>query len=154
MKFGPGVFALVLASLVATAVCAAPLHATQIVDLGAEWAGYWNAKNLDAIMKLYAPEPVFLPTSGERWEGKAAIRRNFAAGLAQYDPNLTMKSVTAGVSGNLGYDSGTYDETVAPVKGGKAIRAKGNYLFLFQRQPNGRWKILEQTWTEYDPSKL
>jgi uncharacterized protein (TIGR02246 family) len=134
---------------------AAPSHVTPVEDVSQQWAGYWNAKNLDAIMKLYAPEAVFLPVSGERWEGLGQIRRHFADGLARYDPSLIMRSVRSDVSGNFAYDSGTYSESVAPVKGGREFRAKGNYLILFQRKSRrAPWKILEQIWTEYDPSRL
>jgi ketosteroid isomerase-like protein len=129
--------------------------AAPAVDVSEQWAGYWNAKNLVAIMTLYAPEPVFLPTSGERWVGAAQIRRNFARGLKKFDPRLTMQSVRSETSGSLAFDSGTYEEVLAPAKGGKALRVKGNYLFVFQRKSRrGGWKILEQTWTEFDPKKL
>jgi uncharacterized protein (TIGR02246 family) len=134
--------------LLVTAASASPVS-----DIGAQWAGYWNAKNLNGIMTLYAPDPVFLPTSGERWDGAASIRKHFAEALAQVDPRLTMQSVKSDSSGNLAYDSGTYDEIAAPAKGGKPLHLKGSYLFIFQHQKRG-WKILEQTWTEFDPSKL
>jgi uncharacterized protein (TIGR02246 family) len=132
-----------------------PARATPVVDVSQQWAGYWNAKNLNATLTLYAPEPVFLPTSGERWEGMAAIRKNFAKALKKFDPRLSLNSVKSETSGNLAYDSGSFDEVLAPAKGGKAIRAKGNYLFLFQRKnKRSDWKILEQVWTEFDPSKM
>jgi ketosteroid isomerase-like protein len=142
-----------MSALMCAVVCTAA-RAQQPTDVSEQWAGYWNAKNLAAIMTLYAPAPVFLPTSGERWAGASAIRANFAKGLAQYDPRLTLRSVASEVSGNLAYDSGAYEEVVAPVKGGRAIRAKGNYLFVFRRGRGTRWKILEQIWTEFDPAKL
>ncbi len=130
-------------------------HAAAVADLTQQWVGYWNAKNLNATLTLYAPEPTFLPTSGERWEGTGAIRKNFARLLKRFDPRLTMQSIKSETSGNLAYDSGSFDEVLAPAKGGKAIRAKGHYLFVFQRKSKrSGWKILEQVWTQADPSKL
>jgi uncharacterized protein (TIGR02246 family) len=143
-----------LVAAVAGIATAHAVAATPIENVSQQWAGYWNAKNLAAIMTLYAPEPTFLPTSGERWGGAASIRRHFAAGMKQYDPRLTMQSVASGTSANLAYDSGSYDEILAPAKGGKQIHVKGSYLFLFQKQKRGGWKILEQSWTEFDPAKL
>ena len=133
---------------------AAAREGTAVSDIGEQWAGYWNAKNLDAIMTLYGPEPMFLPTTGHGWQGVAEIRKNFAGLLATYDPRINLHSVRSEASGNLAYDSGSYDEVVAPVKGGKAIHASGSYLFLFKRAKGGGWKILEQTWTEFEPVKL
>ena len=133
---------------------AAPVHLTPVTDISQQWAGYWNAKNLDAVMTLYAPEPTFMPTVGEAWVGTTSIRREFAGVLAVYDPHIVLHSLRSESSGTLAYDSGTYDETVAPVKGGAPIQASGSYLFLFQKQKHGGWKILEQTWTEREPVKF
>jgi uncharacterized protein (TIGR02246 family) len=149
MRIGP------LLTVLAVLALAAPVHAAPPTDVAQQWAGYWNAKNLSATLTLYAPEPVFLPTSGERWEGEAEIRRNFARLLKKYDPRLTLRSVKSETSGNLAYDSGSFDEVLAPAKGGKAIRAKGNYLFVFTRKTRrGEWQILEQVWTQSGPGKL
>ena len=111
-------------------------------------------KDIDAIVQLYAPEPVFLANSGERWSGIDEIRTNFAMGLSEFTPKLTLQSKRSADSGTLAYDSGTYDEIITPAKGKAAAYVRGNYLFVFQRQKNGEWKILEQTFTQYDPSKL
>lgn len=147
---------LVLPLLVlATAARALPPHVTPVEDVSQQWAGYWNAKNLGALMTLYARDPVFLAASGERWEGLGEIRRHFAEGLARYDPRLTLHSARSDVSGNFAFDSGSYTESVSPVKGGREIRARGNYLILFRRASrHAPWRILEQAWTEFDPSKL
>ena len=124
-------------------------------SLSEKWAADWSAKKLDAVIALYAPEPVFLPTIGPRWVGLAAIRKNFAGLLENYDPHVVLHSLETARSGTLGYDSGTYEETITPVKGGKPIPSRGAYLFLFQREKGGAWKILEQTWTSFDaPPKL
>jgi ketosteroid isomerase-like protein len=146
---------LVLTAALGLGAQAAPVRVGPVEDVSQQWAGFWNAKNLDATMTLYAPEPVFLPASGERWAGPAQLRRNFARVLKKFDPRLSLQSLKSETSGNLGYDSGTFDEVLAPAKGGKAIHAKGNYLFVFQR-PNrrGGWKILEQAWTQSGSSKL
>jgi ketosteroid isomerase-like protein len=144
----------VLWMLLTVAVAAAPAHYTPVTDISQQWAGYWNAKNLKAVMTLYAPEPVFHSTVGPVWEGAASIRKNFAGVLKDYDPDVTLHSERSETSGTLAYDSGTYSETIARVKGGEPIKARGSYLFLFQKQKRGGWKILEQTWTEREAVKF
>jgi uncharacterized protein (TIGR02246 family) len=128
--------------------------AADVTSLSNAWAAAWNAKDIDAIVQLYAPEPVFLANSGERLSGIDEIRTNFAMGLSEFTPKLTLHSKTSAASGALAYDSGTYDEIITPVRGGGVSAVRGNYLFVFQRQKNGEWKILEQTFTQFDPSKL
>jgi len=148
-------FAVIVFAVFAGCAFAEPnAYPQQVGDVSTAWAANWNAKYLDAVMKLYAPEPVFLPAIGPRWTGAAAIRKNFAGLLAIYNPHLVLHPVKIEFSGDLAYDSGAYEETVMPVKGGAPIRAKGNYLFLFKRAANGNWKILEQTWTSLKPVKL
>jgi uncharacterized protein (TIGR02246 family) len=117
------------------------------------WAADWSHRKLDDILQLYAPDPTFLPTSGERWAGAAVIRKNFAAALQQFSADLRLHSVRSDASGTLAYDSGTYTESLIAVKDGRTMQLKGNYLFVFRLQ-NGHWKIEEQTFTEFDPSKL
>ena len=147
--------AFALASILCAApVFAAPVRYTPVMDISQQWAGYWNAKNVKAVMALYAPEPVFHPTVGPTWEGTASIRKNLLGLLKDYDPDVTLRSLRSETSGTLAYDSGTYEETVARVKGGAPIKARGSYLFLFQKQKRGGWKILEQTWTEREPVKF
>jgi ketosteroid isomerase-like protein len=142
-------------AVLSISVLSAAARAEQPVDVGAQWAGYWNAKNLGAALALYGPEPIFCPTNGHSWRGIAAIRKNFAGLLAVYDPRIVLTSLHSETAGDLGYDSGTYEEVIAPVKGGKAIHAAGTYLFVFKREKKGkRWKIVEQTWTSFEPVKL
>ncbi|HTQ14064.1 MAG TPA: DUF4440 domain-containing protein [Rhizomicrobium sp.] len=136
-----------LTALIALAFLAAPALAAPVEDVSQQWAGYWNAKNVKAIMTLYAPDPVFLPAEGFRWTGAASIRRHFAAGLKLYDPRLTLASTRSAASGNLAYDSGTYEEVLSPARGGKSANTRGSYLFVFQHTRHG-WKILEQSWTQ------
>ena len=147
--------ALAVASILyATPVFAEPVHYTPVMDISQQWAGYWNAKNLKAVMMLYAPEPVFHSTIGATWEGVVEIRKGFTGILKNFDPDITLHSQRSQTSGVLAYDSGTYEETVARVKGGAPIKARGSYLFIFQKQKRGGWKILEQTWTEREPVKF
>jgi ketosteroid isomerase-like protein len=144
----------ILYVLLVAPAAAAPVHYTRVMDISQQWAGYWNAKNLKAVMTLYAPEPVFHSTVGPAWEGAASIRKNFAGVLKDYDPDVTLHSERSETSGTLGYDSGTYSETIARVKGGAPIKARGSYFFLFQKQKRGGWKILDQIWTEREAVKF
>jgi ketosteroid isomerase-like protein len=136
----------------AAVLCAFASRPTLAQDsLAGQWAELWNAKKLDAVMQLYAPEPVFLPTIGPRWSGANVIRTNFAGLLAHYNPHLNLHSIRRQASGDLAYESGIYDEVIIPVTGGKPIPTKGSYIFVYQRHSGSDWKILEQTWTSDAP---
>ena len=145
---------IVATATVAVAVLTGSACAQQPTDVSAQWAGYWNAKNLSAVLRLYGDDPIFCPTNGHGWNGAAQIRKSFAGLLAVYDPRIVLASWRSETAGDLAYDSGTYEETIAPVKGGKAIHAAGTYLFLFKRDRRKHWRIVEQTWTSFEPVKL
>lgn len=135
----------------ATGVADTPKSPAQV---GQAWAKAWNEKSMLLLLQLYAPDPVFLPASGERWTGKDVIAAHFWQGLSAFDPHLTLHSKRSITSGDLAFDSGTFDETATAKDGSHPTKLSGNYLFIFQRQPDGRWKILEQSFTEFDPSKM
>ena len=147
-----GIYASALALMIVAG--AARAASTEYVAVGAAWADAWSAKNLDAVMALYAPDAEFMPGSVPSWVGTAVIRKNFSGMLAQYSADLRLHSARIEASGHLAFDSGTYDETITEVKTGKVIHPRGDYLFVFRRQKNGEWKILEQTWTQFGERKL
>jgi len=153
MKF-PAALAVGVVPLLMVASAAQATDRHGYADLAQRWSGYWNAKNLDATMTLYPPDAIFLPVQGKAWHGKAEIRKECAALLKVYDPHIELTSEHVESSGALAYDTGAYEETINPVKGGKSIHAKGSYLFVFKRGRDGRWRIVEQSWTSLAPVKL
>ncbi|HVZ91948.1 MAG TPA: DUF4440 domain-containing protein [Rhizomicrobium sp.] len=143
-----GLAALAIAAGLFCLLATVAARAAPAADLTQQWAGYWNAKNLDSLMALYAPDPVVLTASGERLSGAADIRKRLVEDLAQFDPRLVMTSLASKSSGDLAYDSGSYEETLAPAKGGAAVRESGFYLVVFARKSRAApWRIVEQSWT-------
>jgi uncharacterized protein (TIGR02246 family) len=109
------------------------------------WEVDWNDKRLDHIMTLYADDAVFFQPTAERTSGWTAIRSLFKKTLESNTPHITMRPVTIERSGNLAYDSGTYEETI--VSAGMTRAFHGDYLLVLKRDGEGHWKIAQQTWT-------
>jgi uncharacterized protein (TIGR02246 family) len=120
--------------------------ATEIAQVSEQWAKHWSAKNLEAVVALYADDAVFLPSNGSRFTGRAAIRDLFAKALASYTPELQVHSKVTGQSGDLAYDSGEYEEM--STSGGVARTGRGNYLVVLRRDAEKRWRIVEHMWTD------
>lgn len=55
--------------------------------------------------------------------------------------NVTFQTEDVQVAGDLAIETGRYEMTVTP-KQGKAINDKGKYVTVWQRQPDGSWKIV------------
>jgi ketosteroid isomerase-like protein len=108
--------------------------ATAIKRIRDTWLQEFNAGQADKVAALYAPDAVLLRRKGTvhtRDSILAELQRSITAAEAQ---NYTMRSLHAESSGNLGYDTGIYDETV------RHHVAEGNYLMVI-KQVEGEWKI-------------
>jgi len=112
-----------------------------IKQLAADWRSGWLAGDVDALLSLYADEPVLLPHGQPAVNGKAAIRALYQAVLKE----VTIKSegtlMEVEASGDWGYFWSTYKLTATPKAGGATIKSEGKSLFIVTRQPGGAWKI-------------
>jgi ketosteroid isomerase-like protein len=116
------------------------------------WVQDLHTKQLEPILKFYAPDAVFLQPAGERITGAAALRSLFQNIMATFDSGLTLHSRNLEASGDLAYDSGDFDETLTTIATGAKINAKGSYIIIFKRQTNGSWQIVQQVFTGTPPA--
>ena len=115
------------------------------------WVQDLRTKQLEPILKFYAPDAVFLQPTGERITGSAALRTLFQTIMATFNSDLTLHSQNLEISGDLAYDSGDFQETLTTIASGARFTAKGSYIFIFKRQPNGIWQIVQHVWTGTPP---
>jgi ketosteroid isomerase-like protein len=120
--------------------------ADDIARLREQWVKELHDKQLDEIIAHYAPDAAFLSPAG-RFTGPAAIRGLFKNVMDTVTSELRMHSLVTESSGDLAYDSGSYSETLVPVKGGPDQQFQGDYLTVFRRQKDGKWLIIQQVWT-------
>jgi len=121
-------------------------RSSEIAKISEQWAREWKAKNVNALMALYADDAVFLPATGSRVSGRAAIRELFEKALAANTSEVLVHSKVTDQSGRLAYDSGEYDET--GTSGGVKRSGRGNYLVVLRRDSQNRWRIVEHMWTD------
>ena len=133
---------------------AAAPQASTIVTLAKireAWVYDLRTKQLEPILKFYAPDAVFLQPNGERITGSAALRTLFQNIMATFHSDLTLHSQNLETSGDLAYDSGDFQETLTTIATGAKIAAKGSYIIIFKRQPNRSWQIVQHVWTGTPP---
>jgi len=108
------------------------------------WAKAYNGGDAKAVAALYAEDAVLLPPGAPAVRGRAAIEAFFAkdiAGTKAAGAVLALNPKTdVGVSGNMGWESGTY---TASVKG--AVVEAGKFLSVSQKK-GGKWLYLRDTW--------
>src|SRR6266704_759201 len=109
---------------------------SEMAKIRVDWPKALYSKQLDPIAMMYAPDAVFI-SAGDRFTGRPAIRELCKNAMATYTSNMSLHSIVTGNSGDLAYDSGDYRETVTTLSDGVTKNLSGNYLMVFQRQPNG-----------------
>lgn len=109
------------------------------------WARAYNAGNADAVANLYDERAVLLPPGAPGVNGRAAIKAFFVKDTAESQKAgvaFTLGPKPAGgVSGNMGWQSGTY---VVKDKAGKVVET-GKYLSVSMKK-DGRWLYVRDTW--------
>ena len=111
-----------------------------IKRLATQWRAGWLAGDADALLSLYADDPVLMPQGQAAIVGKDAIRPLYEAVLKEVAIKSRGKLMEVETSGDWGYFWSTYALTATPKAGGKPIRSKGKSLFIVKRE-RGAWKI-------------
>jgi uncharacterized protein (TIGR02246 family) len=128
--------------------CCAHLPATGTAAPAAlrdAWLEAFNARQLDAVLALYADDGVFLPITGERVAGRDALRALYTKVFGEVTAHLELHSEGLERSADLAFDTGTYRESVDA--GGKHVALTGSYLFTYRHTEAG-WRVSAQSWTE------
>jgi uncharacterized protein (TIGR02246 family) len=119
-----------------------PKLAAAIGKANSEWAEAMKTGDAATIAAPYAQDGVFVRADGSCVQGRAPIeamyRERFAkAGLASATKIESKRLV---VDGEMAYESGYGEATMK--KEGKSIVSGGRFLTVWQRQPDGDWKIV------------
>ena len=146
-------FAIILSPAISLTANASPKESTleTLAKLREAWVQDLRTKQLEPILKFYAPDASFLQPTGERLTGSAALRALFQTIMATFNSDLTLHSRSLEASGDLAYDSGDYEESLTNIASGTKINSKGSYIIIYKRQPNGSWQIVQHVWTGVPP---
>jgi uncharacterized protein (TIGR02246 family) len=112
-----------------------------IKQLAAHWRSGWLAGDVDALLSLYADEPVLMPQGQPAVHGKDAIRPLYQAILQEVTIQSEGALMEVEASGDWGYFWSTYKLTATHKTGGEAVESEGKSLFIVRRQRDGAWKI-------------
>jgi uncharacterized protein (TIGR02246 family) len=143
-----GVFCTIVALAVFSVESSAADSAKEMAALQAvdqNWAKAYNAANADAVASLYDEQAVLLPPNAPGVKGRAAIKAFFVKDMAESQKAgvafILGPNPAGGVSGDLGWQSGTY---AVKDKAGKVVEA-GKYLSV-SRKKDGKWLYFRDTW--------
>ena len=146
-------FAIIFAPTFSLTAAAASQASTPVTlaKIREAWVQDLRTKQLEPILKLYAPDAVFLQPNGERITGSADLRTLFQTIMATFNSDLILHSQNLQTSGDLAYDSGDFQETLTNIATGAKITTKGSYIIIFKRKPSGGWQIVQHVFTGTPP---
>lgn len=98
------------------------------------WVQEFNAGHADKLADLYAQEAVLMRRSGSV-HNRDSILAELKRSILVQARNYTIESLHAEHSGDIGYDTGIYNESFPNHV------AEGNYLMVVKRI-KGEWKIV------------
>lgn len=111
-----------------------------------DWALACNTKQLDDLVDLYLPDAMVLRPNVPAVRGAAAIREFFFGVLDAGMSEVEMDPLRAELFGDYGYETGRC-KSLVPSSVGKRREDRGKYLVLVNRQSNGEWKIVADSWS-------
>jgi uncharacterized protein (TIGR02246 family) len=114
-----------------------------------DWVKAYNGGDAKAVAALYTEDALLLPPGAPGVRGRPAILEFFTKDIADSKAAGATIAIApkadVGVSGNMGWESGTYKVTM---KG--AVVETGKYLSV-SRKKDGKWLYIRDTWNADAP---
>lgn len=142
--------------IVAIALCGASLFAAQsappksapagsaeaaIRDTARAFVAAANAKDGARIGMLYAEDAVLMPPNQDMVRGRSQIQAYWQGLLDGGAKDVSLSTTHVATSGNVGYEAGTYQFTMAP-PGAQPVTDRGKYVVGLRRQRDGKWRLV------------
>ena len=106
-----------------------------------EFQTTYNTNDASALAALYTEDGVLMPSNRPTVSGNQAVEASFQGVFDQFSAKLTISSEELQVGGDWAFDRGSYSISLTPKADGEAMEENGRYLVIFQRQPDGTWKV-------------
>ncbi len=100
-----------------------------------------NRGDIDAWLALWTDNGIHMPPNSPPITGKKRIRTRIKSELDQFRFNLRITNEEVRVAGEWAYARGIYTAALTPKQGGEPMFIDGKYMKVFERHPDGSWKI-------------
>jgi ketosteroid isomerase-like protein len=116
-----------------------------IEDFNARYLGAINDGDAATLASLTTEGHIMVMPGRAPLVGKAANDAANARLFENTDIDETWTPVETKIDGDLAYQRGTYVVVARPKSGGEAREVRGHFLRIYERQPNGEWRMTRDT---------
>jgi ketosteroid isomerase-like protein len=116
-----------------------------IMAFNERYLGSINEEDIATLASLTTDGHVMITPSRPPIVGKAANDAANRRVFEEFTIDETWNPTETLVSGDLAFQTGSYTVTATPRSGGEARTSKGTFLRIYQRQPNGEWRMTRDT---------
>lgn len=112
-----------------------------IQETVAAWSAAAGARDLSKCVSFYTDDASVLPFNSPIATGKDQIREVWSNLMSNpgYSLRFRPTKIEVARSGDLAYEIGTFDLTMAD-ETGKSAASRGKYVVAWRKQANGEWK--------------
>lgn len=110
-----------------------------------EFTRYYEARNVDKLLELFADDGCQMPPFHPIAQGKTALRQSFEQSFKEYEPKgLQVTTTLVDVFGDLAFSIGTFKLNLK-LPAGKRIDDVGKWIVTLRRVSN-TWKMVAHCW--------
>jgi len=122
-----------------------------ITAFNKRYLGAINDEDIKTLSALTTDGHVMIAPNRPPIVGKAANDAMNGRAFEQFEFDESWSPVETVVSGDLAFQRGTYVSSAKPRAGGETRTIQGNFLRIYQRQPNGEWRMTRDTFNSEPP---
>lgn len=111
-----------------------------------------NARDIERVLSLYAPDAVLMPPGEAPVQGRAAIRPRYEGLFAAYTPAIEGRIDELAVDGTTAFVRGHNGGRLVPLGDALPRELDDVYLMLLRREKDGAWRISHLIWHRASPA--
>jgi ketosteroid isomerase-like protein len=110
-----------------------------------------NNEDIAALSALTTDGHIMLVPNREPVVGKAANDAVNGGAFERYDFSETWQPVETVIDGDLAFQRGTFTTIATPRGDGNRLEVSGSFMRIYQRQPNGEWRMTRDMFNSSAP---
>jgi len=122
-----------------------------ITEFNSRYLGAINDEDIATLSSLTTEGHVILIPNREPIVGKAANDAANGGAFERFTFDETWTPVETVIDGDLGFQRGTFTTIAMPRGDGQRLEVSGSFMRIYQRQPNGEWRMTRDMFNSSAP---